>query len=402
MLKGKKILLGVTGSIAAYKCASLIRLLVGEGAEVKVVMTESAKAFITPLTLSTLSKNEVHSTYFDSDTGQWHNHVELALWADLILIAPATSNTIAKMANGICDNLLLAVYLSAKSEVMVAPAMDREMSEHPTLVANLKSLENFGVHVLESAEGELASGLSGKGRMQEPEEILEGVRFFFTQSKSLSGKKILVNAGPTYEAIDPVRFIGNRSSGKMGIAIANELYKRGADVTLVLGPADSSALLSGIKLERVESAEQMYNACTSVFDEMDAAILSAAVADYKPANVAAQKIKKSDTEASRAMGLELEETKDVLAQLGSQKKGQILVGFALETNDEEANAKKKIEKKNLDMIVLNSLRDAGAGFGHDTNKITIIERNGTEHKFDLKTKKEVASDIVNVLTAKLS
>jgi len=400
MLKGKKILLGVSGSIAAYKSTTLVRLLVGEGAEVQVVMTESAKAFITPLTLSTLSKNEVHSEYFDQASGEWNNHVELALWADLILIAPATANTIAKMANGICDNLLLAVYLSAKSKVMVAPAMDREMYEHGTLKSNLVQLKNNGNIILEAEEGELASGLMGKGRMQEPESILEQVRFFFNLGQSLAGQKILVNAGPTYESIDPVRFIGNRSSGKMGIAIANELHYRGAKVIMVLGPSNSQNLEPSIELINVESAAEMYKHCTAQFESVNAAILSAAVADYRPAQSANQKIKK-DEHSDSGMNIDLIETDDVLGALGKAKKSQILVGFALETQNGVENAKKKIEKKNLDFIVLNSLEDEGAGFGHNTNKITIIEASGEAEKYELKTKQQVAVDIVNKLTEKL-
>jgi phosphopantothenoylcysteine decarboxylase / phosphopantothenate---cysteine ligase len=400
MLKGRKILLGVSGSIAAYKSAFLVRLLIGQGADVRVVMTTSATAFITPLTLSTLSKNEVYSSYFNSETGQWHNHVDLALWADLILVAPATSNTIAKMAKGICDNLLLAVYLSARCPIMIAPAMDKEMNEHASLQSNISQLLSIGNLVLETNSGELASGLKGYGRMLEPEEIVERIVAHFELSKSLEGKKVLVNAGPTYEPIDPVRFIGNRSSGKMGIAIANELFARGAEVNLVLGPCDPKAVHPQINTVNVSTAEQMGIACEELFASCDAAILTAAVSDYKPVDAVTQKIKKEDATSS-GLNLKLEETKDILASLGKKKQNQILVGFALETQNEKSNAINKLERKNLDMIVLNSLNDEGAGFGSDTNKITIIERSGAEHVYDLKPKKQVAKDIVDVLSVKL-
>jgi phosphopantothenoylcysteine decarboxylase/phosphopantothenate--cysteine ligase len=400
MLKGKKILLSVSGSIAAYKTASLVRLLIGQEAEVRVVMTESATAFITPLTLSTLSKNTVYSSYFNPETGEWHNHVELALWADLILIAPATANTVAKMAKGICDNLLLAVYLSAKCDVMIAPAMDREMHEHDTFQSNSTYLKSIGNLVLETNAGELASGLIGQGRMLEPEEILERVQKHFKLGQSLEGHKVLVNAGPTYEAIDPVRFIGNRSSGKMGIAIANELVSRGADVHLVLGPCDASKLNSKVNLSNVQTAQEMFDVCSDKFSDCSAAILAAAVADYRPIKVSGQKMKKDDS-SSTGLILELEETKDILKHLGHAKKAQVLVGFALETENEKENARAKLEKKNLDFIVLNSLNDEEAGFGYNTNKITILERSGEEHHFDLKTKNEVAVDVIDLLATKL-
>lgn len=401
MLKGKKILVGVSGSIAAYKTASLVRLLVGQGAEVRVVMTQSATAFITPLTLSTLSKNEVYSTYFNPETGAWHNHVELALWADLILIAPATANTIAKMAKGVCDNLLLAVYLSAKCPVMLAPAMDLDMHEHDTFQTNAKYLKSIGNLVLDTNAGELASGLVGKGRMLEPEEIMNRIEKHFKLGNSLKGHKVLLNAGPTYEAIDPVRFIGNRSSGKMGIALANELVERGAEVHLVLGPADASTLNQKVEVRQVQTAQEMYTECVALFPTCDAAILAAAVADYRPKKASEKKLKKSENEED-ILRIELEETQDILKELGGMKKNQILAGFALETHDEKNNALKKLEKKNLDFIVLNSLNDEAAGFGYNTNKITILEKSGKEHNFELKSKKEVAADVVDLLASKLN
>ncbi|MEI9918248.1 MAG: bifunctional phosphopantothenoylcysteine decarboxylase/phosphopantothenate--cysteine ligase CoaBC [Bacteroidota bacterium] len=392
MLKGRKILLGVTGSIAAYKAAVLTRLLVKEEAEVKVVMTNPATDFVTPLTFSTLSKNPVYTKFFKEDNGEWNNHVELGLWADAIVIAPASANTIAKMANGICDNLLLACYLSARCPVFFAPAMDLDMMKHPTTQSNLSKLESFGVKMLEPGFGELASGLIGIGRMAEPEEIVHQLTIHFATTETLKGKKALVTAGPTHEAIDPVRFIGNNSSGKMGYAIAEVLASRGAQVELVSGPTHLTTTHPNITVTKVTSAEEMYVACSSVFPKMDITVLSAAVADFRPTVKADQKIKKGEG----GLTLELTKTYDIAAELGKIKKaGQIMVGFALETQKEKENAEKKLASKNFDFIVLNSLQDAGAGFGHDTNKVTIIGRNHVVKEFSLKSKKEVAIDIVN-------
>lgn len=394
MLKGRKILLGVTGSIAAYKAAVLTRLLVKEEAEVKIVMTPSALDFITPLTLSTLSKNPVLSKFAKDESGEWNNHVDLGLWADAIVIAPATADTIAKMANGLCDNLLLACYLSARCPVFFAPAMDLDMMKHPATQENLKKLNAHGVRQLEPGFGELASGLIGVGRMAEPEEIVHQLNMHFATTGSLKGKRALVTAGPTHEAIDPVRFIGNNSSGKMGYAIAEALANRGATVELVSGPTHLTTTHPGIQLTRITSAEEMYNACVSIFPGTDITVLSAAVADYRPTVRADQKIKKGDG----GLTLELTKTYDIAVELGKLKKqGQIIVGFALETENEKANAEKKLGSKNFDMIVLNSLQDAGAGFGHDTNKISIISRDKRVREFNLKSKKEVAGDIVNAI-----
>jgi phosphopantothenoylcysteine decarboxylase/phosphopantothenate--cysteine ligase len=398
MLNGKKIVLGVSGSIAAYKSAVLVRLLVKEGAEVKVVMTPSAHDFITPLTLSTLSKNPVLTQFTKDETGQWNNHVDLGLWADVMVIAPASANTVAKMASGLCDNLLLAVYLSARCPVFFAPAMDLDMLQHPATKSNLARLQSFGNNLIETAFGELASGLVGNGRMAEPEEIRDHLNIFFSTKKKLSGKTVLVTAGPTYEAIDPVRFIGNHSSGKMGFAIAEALAQEGASVNLVSGPTHQHTQHPNINVIPVVSAEDMYNRCTELFPNADVAVLSAAVADYKPKHVADQKIKKKDEDLS----LELVKTHDIAASLGKLKhNGQVIVGFALETEKEKANALKKLEAKNFDLIVLNSLNDKGAGFSHDTNKVTIISRDKEERSFDLKTKKEVARDIVGAIVEKI-
>ena len=391
MLQNKKILLGVTGSIAAYKAAVLTRLLVKAGAEVKVVMTSSAKDFVTPLSLSTLSKNPVLSDLTENDS--WANHVMLGRWADVMLIAPLSCNTLAKMASGLCDNLLMAVYLSATCPVVVAPAMDEDMWHHATTKNNLDALKTFGNHIIPVEIGELASGLVGEGRMAEPESIVNWLHVFFLNENELSGKKILITAGPTYEKIDPVRFIGNHSSGKMGIAIAEEMKKRGGDVTLVLGPSNVQ-VNGGIKTIHVTSAADMFAVCEKTFPEVDIAIMSAAVADYTPAHVAHEKIKKSEND----LAVPLTKTKDILKTLGNLKTGnQVLVGFALETNNEKENALQKLHSKNADMIVLNSLQDAGAGFGHDTNKITIFDKTGKAYPFDIKSKKEVASDIVNTI-----
>lgn len=391
MLEGKKILLGVTGSIAAYKSAILIRQLVKAGAEVQVIMSADAKEFISALTLSTLSKNPVYSEFVKNKQGEWTNHVDLALWADMLLIAPASANTIAKMANGICDNLLLATYLSAKCDVVFASAMDLDMYKHPSTIKNINTLKSFGNYHIESTHGELASGLIGQGRMAEVEDIVEYLNSHFSKKKDLINKKVLITAGPTYEAIDPVRFIGNHSSGKMGYELANECAARGAKVVLVSGPSNEKIQNHNIHLVKVQSAEQMYNACINEFKDCDIAIMSAAVADYTPKNTATQKIKKHDAELT----VELVKTKDILKSLGDQKKNQILVGFALETENEIQNAITKLEKKNADFIVLNSLNDEGAGFKHDTNKIKIIAKNTSIKEYTVKSKKEVASDIIN-------
>jgi phosphopantothenoylcysteine decarboxylase / phosphopantothenate---cysteine ligase len=391
MLKGKKILIGVTGSIAAYKIPVLVRLLVKAGAQVKVIVTAAAKGFVSPLTLSTLSMNEVLSDLSENDS--WANHVMLGRWADVMLIAPLSCNSLAKMASGLCDNLLTAVYLSATCPVVVAPAMDEDMWHHTSTKSNLQKLQSYGNMIIPVESGELASGLTGEGRMAEPEKITEWLHHFFLSSHQLEGKKALVTAGPTYELIDPVRFIGNHSTGKMGLAIAEELLKRGAIVTLVLGPS-TLKIPPGINLIKVTSAEEMFNACTDKFSDTDIAVMSAAVADYTPLMMSENKIKKSDDTFS----VELKKTKDILKHLGSIKnEKQILVGFALETNDEKTYALKKLNEKNADMIVLNSLKDEGAGFGHDTNKITIFDKNGGEYLFDTKSKKDVAADIVNTI-----
>lgn len=398
MLTKKKILLGVSGSIAAYKSAVLARLLVKAGAEVKVVMTPAAHHFITPLTLSTLSKNPVLTDFIKDQSGEWNNHVDLGLWADVFLIAPASANTLAKMANGLCDNLLLAVYLSCRSKVFFAPAMDLDMLQHPSTQANIKKLEAFGNRLIAPTFGELASGLTGTGRMAEPEEIVETLNRYFEEHSMLKGKNVLVTAGPTHEAIDPVRFIGNHSSGKMGFAIAEALADQGAHVNLITGPTNLHTKHPGISVKAITSAEEMHQACIALFPSSDITVLSAAVADYKPAVKADQKIKKKE----EAMTIELTKTHDIAASLGKMKhNGQIIVGFALETEQERTNALKKLESKNFDLIVLNSLNDKGAGFGHDTNKITIIDRQQQLKTFDLKSKKEVANDIVHAILEKL-
>ncbi|MBS1918441.1 MAG: bifunctional phosphopantothenoylcysteine decarboxylase/phosphopantothenate--cysteine ligase CoaBC [Bacteroidetes bacterium] len=390
MLQGKKILIGVSGSIAAYKSILLTRLLIKAGAEVKIILTPSAKDFVTPLSLSTISKNPVLTDL--SDENSWANHVMLGRWADVMIIAPLSCNTLAKMANGLCDNLLLAVYLSATCPVAVAPAMDEDMWKHPSTKANLQKIETFGNKIIPVEKGELASGLFGDGRMAEPETIIQFIETIFFLKKDLEGKKALVTAGPTYEAIDPVRFIGNHSSGKMGFAIAEELALRGAEVHLVAGPNSLQVDNPHIKAISVESAEEMYNACNDVFKDVDIAIMSAAVADYTPVEKSNEKIKKGKD----VFTIELVKTKDILKTLGTQKKkSQVLVGFALEKSNEKQYALEKLKAKNADMIVLNSLNDAGAGFGYNTNKITIFEKNGNELHYDTKPKQQVAKDIVD-------
>jgi phosphopantothenoylcysteine decarboxylase/phosphopantothenate--cysteine ligase len=390
MLEDKNIILGVCGSIAAYKSATLVRLLVKSGANVQVVMTPGATDFITPLTLATLSKKPVLVDYFTPENGEWNNHVELGLWADLIIIAPASANTLAKMSGGLCDNLLMGVYLSAKSNVYFAPAMDLDMWKHEATHENISKLQAFGNILIPPASGELASGLYGEGRMAEPEEIVEFVSASIKKKLPLANRKVLVTAGPTYEPIDPVRFIGNHSSGKMGFAIADRAAKLGADVVLVSGPSTQVSKQSSIKRIDVTSASEMLEACLEHFGNSDVCIMSAAVADYAPVNISLQKIKKSDA----GLKLELKKTVDILSRLGALKKnGQILAGFALETNDEEKNAINKLQLKNLDFIVLNSLNDDGAGFKKDTNKITIIDGSLQKTAFGLKSKEEVAVDI---------
>ncbi|WP_299233708.1 bifunctional phosphopantothenoylcysteine decarboxylase/phosphopantothenate--cysteine ligase CoaBC [uncultured Bacteroides sp.] len=392
-MKGKKIVLGITGSIAAYKAAVLARALIKKGAEVQIVITPAGKEFITPLTLSTITSKPVISEFFARRDGTWHSHVDLGLWADAMLIAPATASTIGKMANGIADNMLITTYLSMKAPVFVAPAMDLDMFAHPSTQKNLDTLRSYGNIIIEPGEGELASHLVGKGRMEEPENIVAVLEDFFAKKSDLAGKKVMITAGPTYEKIDPVRFIGNYSSGKMGYALAECCAERGAEVTLISGPVSIIAKHPNIKTVSVESAEEMYQAATSEFDSSDAAILCAAVADFTPEVKAEQKIKREKDD----LIIKLKPTKDIAAALGKLKKGhQVMVGFALETNDEVEHAKDKLERKNLDFIVLNSLNDNGAGFRYDTNKITIIDKENVI-EFPLKNKKEVATDIINHL-----
>lgn len=393
MMKGKKIVLGITGSIAAYKAAVLTRLLIKKGAEVQIVITPAGKEFITPITLSALTSKPVISEFFSQRDGTWHSHVDLGLWADAMLIAPATASTIGKMAHGIADNMLITTYLSMKAPVFVAPAMDLDMFAHPATQHNLDILRSYGNHIIEPTAGELASHLVGKGRMEEPENIVAALESFFQKNSSMTGKKILITAGPTYEKIDPVRFIGNYSSGKMGYALAEECAARGAEVTLVSGPVNLSVNHPNINRIDVESAEQMYNACMSHYPTSDAGILCAAVADFTPECVADKKIKREKDDLT----LNLRPTHDIAAALGKIKTdSQRLVGFALETNDETAHAQDKLKRKNFDFIVLNSLNDKGAGFRCDTNKITIIDSSKAE-EYPLKTKKEVAADIIDKL-----
>ncbi|MCF8372373.1 MAG: bifunctional phosphopantothenoylcysteine decarboxylase/phosphopantothenate--cysteine ligase CoaBC [Bacteroidales bacterium] len=391
MLKDKKILLGITGSIAAYKAAILLRLLVKEGAQVQVLITPAGKEFITPVTLSALSGKPVESDFFGTTDGSWHSHVDMGLWADLMLIAPCSANTLGKLANGIADNLLLTTYLSAKCPVLIAPAMDLDMYKHPAIQKNIDILRSFGNHIIEPATGELASGLCGKGRMEEPENILEMVKGFFQSGQKLIGKKFLVTAGPTYENIDPVRFIGNYSTGKMGYAIAETLANQGAEVVLISGPTSLPVSHPSVSRIDVVSAKHMYETTIKHFPNMDGAIMTAAVADFTPIVQEKSKVKRGKENYS----IELKPTQDIAAQLGKMKKPtQHLVGFALETDNELENARKKLTDKNLDFIVLNSLNDEGAGFGHDTNKISILDKNNNISGFELKTKADVAVDIV--------
>lgn len=395
MLRGKHIILGITGGIAAYKSVTLLRLLVKAGAEVQVVITPAGKEFITPVTLSALSGKPVVSEFFTANTGEWHSHVDLGLWADAMVIAPCTASTLGKMAAGVADNMLVTTYLSAKAPVFIAPAMDLDMMAHPSTVRNIATLRSWGNHIIEPAEGELASHLTGKGRMEEPEKIVEVLSDFFSRSESLKGKKLLVTAGPTHEKLDPVRFLGNYSSGKMGYAIAEEAAARGAEVTLVSGPVELKARHRGITTVNVESATEMLEACRRAWPGADAAVMCAAVADYRPEQISDAKIKREKT---GEMTLRLVPNPDIAATLGSEKRpGQILAGFALETDNETSNALGKMERKNLDMIVLNSLRDAGAGFRTDTNKVTILRRNGECREYPLKPKTEVAADIIDSL-----
>lgn len=398
VLNGKKVLLAVTAGIAAYKTASLVRLFIKLDAEVKVIMTSASKDFITPLTLSTLSKNPVHSAFYEEEENElWNNHVELGLWADLMIIAPATANTLAKMTNGVCDNLVLATYLSAKCPVYFAPAMDLDMYQHPSTKNSLNRLQEFGNVMIPATSGELASGLVGEGRMAEPEDIVSFIEKDILHKLPLKNKRILITAGPTHEAIDPVRFIGNHSSGKMGFELAKAAANLGGEVVLISGPSNQFVNHSSIKRVDIISAEEMFKECHKYYENSDIAILSAAVADYRPKKIASEKIKKKDS----ALTIELEPTKDILKSLGKLKKNQILVGFALETNNEIENAKSKIESKNLDLIVLNSLRDSGAGFATDTNKVSILDSDLNCKEFDLKEKSKVASDIFNEIILKL-
>lgn len=400
VLNGKKILLGVSGGIAAYKTATLVRLFIKAGAHVQVIMTPASKDFITPLTLSTLSKNPVYSSFYnqDDEDEKWNSHVDFGLWADLMIVAPATANTLSKMANGACDNLLIATYLSAKCPVYFAPAMDLDMYIHPSTLESFNKLKMFGNIMIPAESGELASGLSGEGRMSEPEHIVSFIEADLESRLPLKGKKILITAGPTYEAIDPVRFIGNHSSGKMGYDIAQSAANLGASVILISGPTHLKIENSLVKVIHVVSAQEMYDACHQYYAEVDVAIAAAAVADYKPKQVAKQKIKKSADDFT----IELEKTKDILASLGEIKKNQFLIGFALETENEIENAKLKIQKKNLDLIVLNSLRDEGAGFGLATNKITFIDKEFKTESMELKSKEAVANDILSKVVAHFS
>ncbi|MCM1310100.1 MAG: bifunctional phosphopantothenoylcysteine decarboxylase/phosphopantothenate--cysteine ligase CoaBC [Bacteroides sp.] len=396
MLQGKHIVLGITGGIAAYKSAVLARLLVKAGAEVQVVMTPSAREFIAPLTMSTLTGKPVITEFFTANTGEWHSHVDLGLWADVMVVAPATACTIGKMAHGVADNMLVTTYLSAKAPVFVAPAMDLDMMAHPSTTANLNLLRSYGNHIIEPTSGELASHLVGKGRMEDPEKIVETLEQFFANKQLFKDKEILVTAGPTYERIDPVRFIGNFSSGKMGYAIADEFARQGAEVTLVSGPVgDLKPAEKSVNVIKVESAVEMLSACESCWQTADIAVMSAAVADYRPANVVDKKLKREESEIPE---IKLVKNPDITAKLGASKReNQLLIGFALETDNEFEHAAAKLRRKNLDAIVLNSLKDQGAGFGVDTNKITIISAAGDETAYPLKQKSEVANDIANYI-----
>lgn len=396
MLKGKHIIVGITGGIAAFKIATLVRLLIKRGAEVQVVMTPNAKEFITPVTLSALTGKPVVSDFFSANTGEWHSHVDLGLWADALVIAPATASTIGKMANGIADNMLVTTYLSAKAPVFIAPAMDLDMMAHPSTVRNIDLLRSYGNHIIEPAEGELASHLIGKGRMEEPENIVKVLEEFFSSSRPLSGKKVLVTAGPTYERIDPVRFIGNFSTGKMGYALADAAARAGAEVTVISGPVSVSPSERSVKVIGIESACQMAKECERLFPETDIAIMCAAVADYAPAEFHETKIKR---ESRDAVTLELKRNPDIAATLGSMKKmNQKLVGFALETDHEDENALKKLHSKNLDMIVLNSLAVPGAGFATDTNKVTVFKADSSKIELPLMSKKDTAENIIRLLS----
>jgi len=397
VLSGKHIILGICGGIAAYKSVSLLRLFVKAGAEVQVVMTPAGKEFITPVTLSALSRKPVVSEFFTANTGEWHSHVDLGLWADCMVIAPATASSIGKMAHGIADNMLVTTYLSAKSKVFIAPAMDLDMMAHPSTQANIGLLRSYGNIIIEPDCGELASGLVGKGRMEEPEKIFSVVESYFDSADDMKGRHVMVTAGPTYEKIDPVRFIGNYSSGKMGYAIAEECASRGAEVTLVSGPVALNVSNPDIKVVKVETAREMLGACEAVFPKTDIAIMCAAVADYAPRDVADHKIKR---ERSEVPVIHLIKNPDIAATLGSMKRpGQVLVGFALETDNEMDNAAGKLIRKNLDMIVLNSLRDKGAGFGTDTNKVTVMKADGSQTVFPMKSKRDVAKDIIDLILA---
>ena len=393
MVKGKKIIVGVTGSIAAYKSATLVRLLVKEGADVKVLMTAMARQFITPLTMATLSGHPVMVDFFDPENGSWNNHVDMGTWADLFIIAPATANTLARMSTGQADNLLVTTYLSARCPVWVAPAMDLDMFAHPSTQKNLEILASRGVRILEPATGDLASGLTGKGRMEEPERIMAEIQSFFASKKKLASKKILITAGPTHEPVDRVRYIGNHSSGKMGMALARQALEMGAEVSLIMGPVEIPFDYSGIHLTRVTTAEEMYTAAVASFPACDAAILAAAVSDFTPLAPQTYKIKRGSTN----LRLELTPTRDIAATLGKMKKKQLLVGFALETENELANAKKKLKEKNLDLIVMNSLNDPGAGFSHDTNRVTIIGKDKKMLESGLNEKDEIAGIILSAM-----
>lgn len=398
MIKGKHIVLGICGGIAAYKTASLVRLFVKAGAEVQVIMTPAAKEFITPVTMSALTGKPVVSEFFTANTGEWHSHVDIGLWADVMVIAPATASSIAKMANGVADNMLITSYLSSKAPVFIAPAMDLDMMAHPSTTRNIEMLRSYGNRIIDPAVGELASHLVGKGRMAEPDEIFNTINDYFSRREDLVGKKMLITAGPTYEKIDPVRFIGNYSTGKMGYAIADEAATRGADVTIVSGPVNIKPTSDNVKVIKVESAREMLAECQKLFPKSDIGIMCAAVADYTPTEYVNHKIKREKEEIPV---IKLTKNPDIAASLGAQKKpGQLLMGFALETDNEDFNAIDKLKRKNLDYIVLNSLRDSGSGFGTDTNKISIFDVNGNKRCFPLKSKREVATDIIDTIISR--